>query len=185
MVSFEEIQAAYYMVAATGVLVAAIYYVMTLRATQRNMKTTIEMQKLQFFTSIYQQIFNEDGYKRYGELMNMEWKDYDDFEKKYGSDYNLENYAKRNTTWNSFNTLGILLRDGIVDIDTLYKMSTEGLSLMWIKFESVIMEQRRRYNGENFYANWEYLANELRKNKLKREPSYRFPETFIRYVQEK
>ena len=25
----------------------------------------------------------------------MEWKDYDDFEKKYGSDYNLDNYAKR------------------------------------------------------------------------------------------
>ena len=30
MVSFEEIQAAYYMVAATGVLVAAVYYVMNL-----------------------------------------------------------------------------------------------------------------------------------------------------------
>ena len=38
MVSIEEIQAAYYMVAATGVLVAAVYYVMTLRTTQRNMK---------------------------------------------------------------------------------------------------------------------------------------------------
>jgi hypothetical protein len=38
LVDLAEIQAAYYMVAATGVLVAAVYYVMTLRTTQRNMK---------------------------------------------------------------------------------------------------------------------------------------------------
>jgi hypothetical protein len=36
MVSFEEIQAAYYMVAATGVLVAAIYYIMNLRNAVRD-----------------------------------------------------------------------------------------------------------------------------------------------------
>jgi len=42
MVDLAEIQAAYYMVAATGVLVAAIYYVVTLRTTQRNMKANLE-----------------------------------------------------------------------------------------------------------------------------------------------
>jgi len=36
MVSFEEIQAAYYMVAATGVLVAAVFYVLNLRISRRN-----------------------------------------------------------------------------------------------------------------------------------------------------
>ena len=35
MVDMAQIQTAYYMVAATGVLVAAVYYVMTLRTTQR------------------------------------------------------------------------------------------------------------------------------------------------------
>jgi hypothetical protein len=33
MVDLSEIQAAYYMVAVTGVLVAAIYYVLNMRAT--------------------------------------------------------------------------------------------------------------------------------------------------------
>ena len=42
MVSFEEIQTAYYMVAATGVLIAAIYYVYNIRVTQGNMKQTLE-----------------------------------------------------------------------------------------------------------------------------------------------
>ncbi len=38
MVELAEIQAAYYMVAATGVLVAAIYYVYNMRAAERNKK---------------------------------------------------------------------------------------------------------------------------------------------------
>jgi len=36
MVDLAEIQAAYYMVAATGVLVAAAYYLMNIRTNQRN-----------------------------------------------------------------------------------------------------------------------------------------------------
>lgn len=36
MVSVEEIQVAYYMVAATGVLIAAVFYILNLRISQRN-----------------------------------------------------------------------------------------------------------------------------------------------------
>jgi len=52
MVDLAEIQAAYYMVAATGVLVAAIYYMMTLRTTQRNMKMNLETRQAQLLMSI-------------------------------------------------------------------------------------------------------------------------------------
>jgi hypothetical protein len=47
MVDLAEIQAAYYMVAATGVLVAAVYYVMTIRTTQRNLKENLETRQTQ------------------------------------------------------------------------------------------------------------------------------------------
>jgi len=36
MVDLAEIQAAYYMVAATGFLVAAVFYILNLRISQRN-----------------------------------------------------------------------------------------------------------------------------------------------------
>ncbi len=45
------------------------------------------------------------------ELLNMEWSDYDDFERKYGSDYNLDNVAKRHLFWIYFDALGCLLRN--------------------------------------------------------------------------
>jgi hypothetical protein len=40
MVDLAEIQTAYYIVAATGVLVATFYYIMTLRSQQNNIKAT-------------------------------------------------------------------------------------------------------------------------------------------------
>jgi hypothetical protein len=40
MVTIEEIQAAYYMVAATGVLVAAAFYILNIRETMRNRRGT-------------------------------------------------------------------------------------------------------------------------------------------------
>jgi len=100
------LQSASYMAAAIGVFVAAIYYVMTLRITQRNMRMPLETRKLQFITNSAQHLLNEEGFKRYGELMNMEWRDYDDFERKYGSDFNMDNFAKRSTAWTTYSTFG-------------------------------------------------------------------------------
>jgi len=43
MVSFEEIQAAYYMVAATVVLMAAIYYIFNIRQSIPNKKAQLRL----------------------------------------------------------------------------------------------------------------------------------------------
>ena len=53
MVDLAEIQAAYYMVAATGVLVAAIYYIYNMRTSQRIMKTTLETRQMQMFMNVF------------------------------------------------------------------------------------------------------------------------------------
>ena len=48
MISLAEIQAAYYTVAATGVLVTAIYYIYNVIMTQRNMRLNQETRRIQF-----------------------------------------------------------------------------------------------------------------------------------------
>ena len=52
MVTIEEIQAAYYMVAATGVLVAAVYYIYNIRVNQKAVKTTLETRQTQLFMQV-------------------------------------------------------------------------------------------------------------------------------------
>jgi hypothetical protein len=67
--------------------IAAVYYVMNLREQRRNRIITFTQNLMQTFNTV-------ETFKIQGELLNMEWKDYDDFE-KYGSDNNLDNYGKR------------------------------------------------------------------------------------------
>jgi len=175
MVDLVEIQAAYYMVAATGVLVAAIYYIINLRTSQKNMRITLT-------NNLMQSQLSEESWRKWIELMNMEWKNYDDFEKKYGSDYNPDNFSKRMNLWHSYNSLGNLLRSGLADRDTLYNVGLRSTVWLWVKFKPVIEENRRRYGDKTAFSGFEYLATEMMKMARQKDPSYKIPETFTKYV---
>jgi hypothetical protein len=80
MVSIEEIQAAYYMVAATGVLIAAVFYILNLRVQQENMKGTAKNRRATLTNNILQTFLSDEGMAKFLELLSMEWTDFDDFE---------------------------------------------------------------------------------------------------------
>ena len=69
MVDLVEIQATYYMVAATGVLVATMYYIMNLRETRRNGRITLTNNLIQMF-------FKSESNRITIELLHTEWTDY-------------------------------------------------------------------------------------------------------------
>jgi hypothetical protein len=174
VVDLAEIQTAYYMVAATGVLVAAGYYILNIRTNQRN-------QRIMLANSLMQSILTEERWTRYGELLNMSWGDYDDFEKKYGSDFNLENFSKRQSTFTSFDVVGNLVSSGLADFDTVYNTDTWIIYWIWTKFQSIIEEQRMRYSGGGYLDGFEYIAKRLLAEKRRREPGYVIPSEFITY----
>jgi hypothetical protein len=186
MVDLSLLQSVSYIVGALGVCVAAIFYVLNLRISQRNMRQTLETRKLQFVTSIANQLLSVEGERTYAELINMEWKDYDDFEKKYGSDNNLESCAYRLSSWRYFNGLGYMLKNNMVDAEVLYNHGGDGCIWMWAKFESIIRNMRKVYHtGDSWLWGFEYLADEMTRIAKMRDPSYFVPETFYRYVTEK
>jgi hypothetical protein len=182
MADLVVLQSISYIAGATGVAIAAIFYVLNMRISQRNMKQTLETRKLSFVTSITNQLLSEEGERRFSEVLNMEWKDYDDFERKYGSDYNLDIYAKRMSVWETYNTLGMLVREKLVKPEVIYSLDNVTACFMWSKFKDVIAENRRRYGGKDTFSDFEFLNNELLRIKLSKDPSYRVPETLTKYV---
>jgi len=170
MVDLALLQSVSYIAGALGVCVAAIYYAMNLRISQRNqelvLKTqhqTLETRKAQFYMQINQHLRSEESQRRFIDLIYMEWKDYDDFERKYGSRVNMDYYAKRFSALYEFNGVGYLLKDGLIDMDTAYSLAdTLGLEL-WRKFEPIVREQRVRYNVPEMFADLEFLAAEIAK----------------------
>jgi hypothetical protein len=182
MVDLSLLQSVSYIAGALGVCIAAIFYILNLRISQRNMKTTLETRKLSFVTSITSQLLSEEGQRRYGELMNMEWTDYGDFERKYGSDNNLDNYGKRMSIWNLYNTLGMLLRERLIEPELLYSINNIDPLFMWSKFKDIIAENRRRYGGKDNFSDFELLYNEILGIKLSGDPSFKIPESLTKYV---
>ena len=185
MVDLAKIQAAYYMVAATGVLVAAVYYVMTIRTTQRNLKENLETRQTQLYMQIYQQMSDEKFGKIYIDFMNMTWKDYDVFEKKYGSDEHPENYAKRWNLWYTCDGVGYILRRGKIDVETVTNLGGGFFVFVWEKSKDVIIEQRKKYGLPALLNNFEYPAGEVKRWSNEQGGSVEVPVTYLKYVPDK
>ena len=166
------------MITAISVTIAAIYYTTTLRINQRNTKISVT-------TNIMQTLLTEEAQRRWIELINMEWTDYDDFERKYGSDNNPENYAKRASVWSSCNVFGHLLRKGVADAETFWYAGGTYSVWIWEKFKPIIIEHRRRYSSSTAYMEMEYLAEEMIKITRKKDPTYKVPDTFGKYIPDK
>lgn len=95
--------------------VAAIYYIY-------NMRTTLQTRQAQFFIQFYQNGFsNVEGLKRWIEILHYEFKDYDEFEEKYGSENNPQACAERMQSWNFFDALGLYMKQGLVDRRFVYE----------------------------------------------------------------
>ncbi len=189
MVSIEEIQAAYYMVAATGVLVAAVYYIYNMGQTKKTQDLTLKAQQqqletrqVQLYMQLYQQLNSKETVRSMVELLNMEWKDYDDFERKYGGESNPENYALRHSAWYLFDGLGYLLREKLVEPKMMYKLVGLEVPWHWKKYRDIIVETRAKVKLVNMYDDFEYLSEAMSKIQLEIDPSWGIPESYVKHV---
>ncbi len=101
------------------------------------------------------------------------------------SENNPEATAKRYALWNTYNSIGMMLRRGLVDTEDLYEMGTSGVLFLWAKYRPIVEEIRRRYTGKEYLKDFEFLAGELLRVTKIHDPTYQFPETLDKYVPDK
>ena len=164
-----------------GLLVGIFYYIMTLRNQQKNQQIAKESSQLQTLIT-FSGMASEEGSRRAIELLKMEWADYNDFEMKYGSDNNPDNYAKRQVLWGQYDTIGLALKKGYVDRDLIFERLGNIPVVYWVKFGEVIKEIRRRYNQPLSLVNFEYLVEECIKYMQEKGIDTTVPDTFYSYV---
>src|SRR4030042_4370204 len=151
MVSLVEIQAAYYMVAATGVLIAAIYYIINLRYTLN----AREMEACKFLTTM---MTSDPAMQTYSILMkDFEWKDYEDFMSKYGYSNPLM-FGKWASWFFLADTLGYIIRKRLVRAETIYDLGGWGFIRLWERFSGFINSRREAVYGSDYFTGFEFLA---------------------------
>jgi hypothetical protein len=175
MVSIEEIQAVYYMVAATGVLVAAGYYILNLRVSQKNQELSLKTQELaykaqeqtletrqaQLFMQIFQRFNEPDFFDKYTTFLSWKWKDYDDFMSKYGQKDNPEAWYSEGSVAAFFNGVGLLLYMNLLDIKLIYGLLFVHVEMFWKKIKPISQEMRKRLNYPQIDQWVEYLYEEI------------------------
>jgi hypothetical protein len=161
------------MVAATGVLVAAAFYILNLRETTRNRRVVL-------YTTLMQPFYSKEGQRQGIDLLNMQWSDWDDFYRRYDSTANPENYANRLSIWNSFELIGQMYRQGLLDIETIYGIAPLIMVNMWAKFKPIIEKYRDYDYGSDMFENWESLVGELVKIKARKDPRWRLSKSYFK-----
>ena len=146
------------MVAATGVLVAAIFYILNIRETMRNRRGTFSSNARSFSCS-------EAWIKAYLEAGKMQWTDYEDFMKKYGWEANTELATKRYVVLARYDLMGRQYRTGLIDLDDIGAFNGFNLVWTWLKFKPIIEGTRREIGTKNAYSDFEYAAESIM-NKL-------------------
>lgn len=165
MVDLVVLQSLSYVAAAVGVCLAAFYYALNLREASKN-------RKLVTATGIINNFMTEERNKLYLDLLTMEWKDFEDFAKKYDSRVNPDNWVKRASWWAALDLLGYQWRNGLIDTETIYGLYGAEIEGSWRRFGPIIREYRKSDYPSHRYMYFEALAEEIIRLFLIREPGY-------------
>jgi len=146
MVDITEISA---MVAAAGVLLGVVYYLLDIRNQSRMRQTSLVM-------GIYSTFGSEGFQATWQKALNRDSKNYDDYVREYG-------LAEVWQVGVLFEGLGLLVHRKLVSIDMVDDLASGPVKNTSEKVKPVVEGYRLHFNQPQFYEWVEYLYNELEK----------------------
>ena len=157
-----DIQTISIAVASASVVAGVIYYAFQIRHQTKIRKTDLV---LRLYSTWESKEFSEATLK----IWNLEFKDFDDFVKKYGPWYSeTEVYVALRMVGNFFMVLGILLHNRLVDINMVSKAFVLPIEKTWGKLKP-LAEGGRKQMGPALLDSFEYLYNEMQRFQLSKK----------------
>jgi hypothetical protein len=156
-----DVQTIGVLVTAASVSIAAIYYMLTLKTNQKNLSMNLETRQSQFMSQISDEINSLENWKIAWELLGMEWTDWEDFEKKYGSSGNPEAAARRFSLFSKLDNVGWLLKNGVLDPEWVHSQFHMNVTTLWLKFEPQIIQMRKAMRSPTILMGFEYLGRKI------------------------
>ena len=143
-----------------GVGVAAIYYIMMLRNTEKMRRRDLVFQRLQMPLQFYQV---------YGELINaIDISSFETLRTKWGR--KSEEMGKLWYVLNHFNSLGILIEEGLATPQQIFKQYLPmGIIILFERFKGEMINARYRHepkleiHNPDAYRGYELLYNEAKR----------------------
>ena len=139
-----------------GLTASLTYYSLQIRNQNKTRQTQLYMQLLD-------RVSSEENRLRAVEVLQQDYKDYNDFMQKWGMHSNPVGYSKRIHVLSELDGIGHLLYKGLIDFDLLHPIILASAELHWEKWKPIIYELRKINPERQKYL--EYLYNEIQKQK--------------------
>ena len=151
-------------VAAISVVIGVINSILMNRHTQRTRDREVETRQAQLFMQLYSLYDTRDFLEDYGNVAYIfEYKDLDDWMKKYHPKTNIAAYSSWIRVGRFFDGAGILVKKNLIDINLIIEQMREVILYSWEKMEPWVIESRTLMKHPQLWENFEYLASEVRK----------------------
>jgi len=162
MVDITEISA---MVAAAGVLVGVVYYVLDMRHQSKVRQTDLIMR-------LYSTFGSEEHLKAGKTVSKIDYEGYDDFVKKYGAPNSEEPIPMAiDKVLYFFEEVGVLLSKKLLDIDMIDQLMGYNIMMIGTKTMPIIEEARKRLGLPRVWTNFEHLYDAMRERNQKPQRS--------------
>ena len=165
-----------------SLMIGVIYYIFSMRNSQRTQQIALETRQAQLLMQIYQRMNTPELWSDYAEILSYEWDSYEDFELKYGSGDHPDLFGKRASIWRIFDGVGLLVKEGLLDVVKVYELMDASVIWQWMKWGPIIKEQRIRYGFPDLNIWFEYLADEMYRIRRQRGVTAEPSETFGHYI---
>jgi len=164
MVDITEISA---VVAAAGVLIGVVYYVLEIRHQSRMRQAEIETRQADLLLRIYSTFGGEEFQKALAKTFNLDFKDYDEFVKKYYSTATGFVESPEIISMSMVNVLfeeiGVLLNRKLIDLGLVDDLFGYMAIPLWEKIKPAVEGLRKQFQTPRSLQQFQYLYNELRK----------------------
>jgi len=148
--------------AAAAIVIAAVSIIIQNRKAEKTRQTELMVQLLDPFRDF-------EMIRHYFEILrNWKWTDYDDYVRKYAQ--KDTEYSKLIHVVTYFNTLGLLVKMKLIDLETVMKWNPEACLWFWEKVGPLFQEGQKRLIASGSWQmkykplEWfEYLYDEMKK----------------------
>jgi hypothetical protein len=154
-----------------GILVGIIYYIFSIRSSQRNQQMQLETRQAQLYMALLDRWNTKEFAKQRYDSYRMEWTDLDDFREKYNRRNNSDIFASWNTFGRSILGLAELKRKGLIDISFLDGMMLTDILNWWAHFGSLEKEAWER-GSPNWWSHFPFIMEVIEYDRKNRPEGY-------------
>ncbi len=140
-------------VAAVGVLIGVLYYMLDLRQQSKVRQTDMVLR-------LYMAFGGKEVRQTWETITKREDMDFEIYQKKYG-------LADMNEIGWFFEGIGMLLHRKLIDISVVDDLFSSPILISWEKLKPIAEGERKQFNRPQIWEWWEYLYNEMKKREHK------------------